>query len=94
MKESLARLQQGDPRVGDVRGRGAMMAVELVKPGTLTPDPELTSLVAAAAHKEGLVVLTCGTYGNVLRFLPPLSMPDHLLDEGLDVLHRVFEVTR
>ena len=80
-----------DPRIGDVRGRGAMVAVELVKAGTTDPDADLTRTVAAAAHQQGLVVLTCGTYGNVLRFLPPLSMPDHLLAEGLDVLEQIFK---
>ena len=72
--------------VGDVRGRGAMVAVELVQPGTTTPTPAATAAVAAACHRAGVVVLTCGTYGNVLRFLPPLVIPDHLLDEGLRVV--------
>ncbi|MGA9749681.1 MAG: 4-aminobutyrate--2-oxoglutarate transaminase [Nocardioides sp.] len=94
MVERLTALQQADPRVGDVRGRGAMIAVELVRPGTTTPDPELTRQVAAAAHAAGVVVLSCGTYGNVLRFLPPLSIPDHLLAEALDVLAGIFEATR
>src|SRR5664280_2891851 len=76
--------------VGDVRGRGAMVAVELVRPGTTTPDPESTAAVAKACHAEGLVVLTCGTYGNVLRFLPPLVMPEHLLEEGLTILEKSF----
>ena len=89
MKERLTALQAKDSRIGDVRGRGAMLAVELVAEGT-TPDPDLTKAVAAAAHQQGLIVLTCGTYGNVLRFLPPLSMPDHLLTEGLDILESVF----
>jgi 4-aminobutyrate aminotransferase/(S)-3-amino-2-methylpropionate transaminase len=93
MLERLSALQDADPRVGDVRGRGAMIAVELVRPGTTEPDAALTGRIAAAAHQKGLVVLTCGTYGNVLRFLPPLSMPDHLLDEALDVLAAVFEET-
>jgi 4-aminobutyrate aminotransferase / (S)-3-amino-2-methylpropionate transaminase / 5-aminovalerate transaminase len=94
MLERLTRLQQDDPRIGDVRGRGAMIAVELVDPGTTDPDPVLTGRLAAAAHQQGLVVLTCGTYGNVLRFLPPLSIPDHLLEEGLDILEEVFGATR
>jgi 4-aminobutyrate aminotransferase/(S)-3-amino-2-methylpropionate transaminase len=67
-----------------------MIAVELVRPGTTEPDADLTRRVAAAAHAQGLVVLSCGTWGNVLRFLPPLSIPDHLLLEALDVLDRVF----
>ena len=94
MMERLTLLQQADPRVGDVRGRGAMLAVELVEPGTTTPDPDLARDVAAAAHAAGVVVLTCGTHGNVLRFLPPLSLPDHLLDEGLDVLERILAASR
>jgi len=94
MLERLTKLQAADPRIGDVRGRGAMIAVEVVRPGTIEPDPETTARVAAAAHREGVIVLTCGTYGNVLRFLPPLAIPDHLLDEGLRVLEGAFEATR
>jgi 4-aminobutyrate aminotransferase/(S)-3-amino-2-methylpropionate transaminase len=84
--ERLHALQARDPRVGDVRGRGAMIAIELVQPGTTTPDSELTKAVAAAAHSQGVIVLTCGTFGNVVRLLPPLSISDDLLREGLDVL--------
>ena len=76
--------------IGDVRGRGAMIAVELVKPGTKDPNPEATAALAKACHAEGLLVLTAGTYGNVLRFLPPLVMPEHLLNEGLDILEAAF----
>lgn len=86
MKQRLGRLQADDDRIGDVRGRGAMIAVELVKSGTADPDPDLTKRLAADAHAAGVVVLTCGTYGNVLRFLPPLTISDELLAEGLDVL--------
>jgi 4-aminobutyrate aminotransferase/(S)-3-amino-2-methylpropionate transaminase len=86
MKDRLGRLQADDDRIGDVRGRGAMIAVELVKSGTADPDPDLTKKLTAAAHRAGVVVLTCGTYGNVLRFLPPLTISDDLLNEGLDVL--------
>ena len=76
--------------IGDVRGRGAMVAVELTRPGTLEPDAAAAAAVARACHADGLVVLTCGTYGNVLRLLPPLVMPDHLLDEGLGILEKAF----
>ena len=76
--------------IGDVRGRGAMIAVEIVKPGTDTPDADLTNAVAKACHAQGVVVLTAGTYGNVLRFLPPLVIPDHLLDEALTVIEEQF----
>jgi len=67
-----------------------MVAIELVRPGTSTPDPEVTAAVAKACLAEGLVVLTCGTYGNVLRFLPPLVMPEPLLAEGLAILEQAF----
>ena len=67
-----------------------MVAVEVVRPGTIEPDPARTAAVARACHAEGVVVLTAGTYGNVLRLLPPLVMPDPLLDEGLNVLDAAF----
>ena len=86
MKDKLGRMQADDDRIGDVRGRGAMIAVELVKSGTADPDPDLTKTLAAKAHSQGVLVLTCGTFGNILRFLPPLTISDDLLTEGLDVL--------
>jgi 4-aminobutyrate aminotransferase/(S)-3-amino-2-methylpropionate transaminase len=86
LTERLTALQAADPRIGDVRGRGAMQAIEFVRPGTTEPDAALTSRVAAAMHAQGVVVLTCGTYGNVIRFLPPLVISDELLAEALDVL--------
>jgi 4-aminobutyrate aminotransferase/(S)-3-amino-2-methylpropionate transaminase len=88
LAERLRGLAERFPAIGDVRGRGAMMAIELVTPGGTEPDAALAGRVAAACHAEGVVVLTCGTYGNVLRFLPPLVMPEHLLVEGLDVLEK------
>jgi len=74
--------------IGDVRGRGAMLAVELVVAGSTEPDAATTTAVAKACHAAGLIVLTAGTYGNVLRFLPPLVIPEHLLVEGLDILEQ------
>ena len=91
MRERLEALQALHPEVGDIRGRGAMIAIELVKPGTMDPDPELAGRVSKAAHAQGVVTLTCGTYGNVLRFLPPLTIPDHLLREGLDIVAAGFD---
>ncbi|WP_219509876.1 4-aminobutyrate--2-oxoglutarate transaminase [Nonomuraea ceibae] len=76
--------------IGDVRGRGAMIAVELVVPGTKDPNPAAVQEVVRRCHAEGLLVLTAGTYGNVLRFLPPLVMPEHLLEEGLGILEKAF----
>jgi 4-aminobutyrate aminotransferase/(S)-3-amino-2-methylpropionate transaminase len=86
MKDRLLALQTADDRIGDVRGRGAMIAIELVKPGNAEPDAQLTAALAAAAHAAGVIVLTAGTFGNVLRFLPPLTISNELLTEGLDVL--------
>jgi 4-aminobutyrate aminotransferase/(S)-3-amino-2-methylpropionate transaminase len=88
MLPRLRALQSSYDVVGDVRGRGAMVAIELVEPGTTTPDAALTSRVAAACHRDGLLVLTAGSYGNVLRFLPPLVISDDLLDDGLGVLEK------
>jgi len=90
MTARLVELSSTYDVIGDVRGRGAMVAVELTRPGTLEPDAGATAAVAKACHADGLVVLTCGTYGNVLRLLPPLVMPEHLLDEGLGVLEKAF----
>jgi 4-aminobutyrate aminotransferase / (S)-3-amino-2-methylpropionate transaminase / 5-aminovalerate transaminase len=82
----LLRMQAGDDRIGDVRGRGAMIAIELVKSGTSDPDAELTNKLATAAGAAGVIVLTCGMFGNIIRLLPPLTISDELLTEGLDVL--------
>ena len=77
--------------IGDVRGRGAMLAVEFVRPGGADPDPGLTGRIARACHERGVLVLTCGTYGNVIRLLPPLALTEDQLDEGLSVLESVIE---
>jgi 4-aminobutyrate aminotransferase / (S)-3-amino-2-methylpropionate transaminase / 5-aminovalerate transaminase len=90
MLPRLRALQERTGVIGDVRGRGAMLAVELVRPGTTEPDAELTGRIAKACHAQGVVVLTAGTYGNVLRFLPPLVIGQELLAEALDVLDAAF----
>jgi len=89
----LRELRAADARIGDVRGRGAMMAIELVHPGTIEPDAALTARVAAATHAQGVVLLTCGTYGNVIRLLPPLGISDELLEEGLAVLQAALQAS-
>lgn len=86
MRESLDQLAAHDPRVGHVRGRGAMVAIELVKPSDNEPDPQLTKQVLSYCHQAGVIVLSAGTHSNVLRFLPPLSISDGLLREGLSVV--------
>ena len=86
IRERLEALAAEVPAIAEVRGRGAMMAIELVRPGTLEPDPSLAKAVAARCHSHGVVLLLCGTYGNVIRLLPPLVIGEDLLAEGLDVL--------
>lgn len=74
------------PRIGDIRGLGAMVACEFVDPKTGAPDAELTKKVQMAALKRGLLLLTCGVYGNVIRYLFPLTIEDAVFDEGLAIL--------
>ncbi|HWG00250.1 MAG TPA: 4-aminobutyrate--2-oxoglutarate transaminase [Trebonia sp.] len=90
MLPRLRKLASSYPVIADVRGRGAMVAVELTRPGTLEPDSVSTAAVAGFCHAAGLVVLTCGTFGNVLRFLPPLVISEDLLEEGLGILEDAF----
>ncbi len=87
MKDRLHRMQAEDDRIGDVRGRGAMIAMETreVRDHRARWRADRRSC-AVGCHAAGVIVLTCGTFGNVLRFLPPLSISDDLLIEGLDVL--------
>ena len=87
----LGELAQRFPQVGEIRGRGAMIAMELVTDReTKDPAAALTAAINKACHERGLVTLTCGTLGNVFRFLPPLSMDDDLLNEGMDILGEAF----
>ena len=93
MLPALAAIKVNHPTIGEIRGRGAMLAIELIRPGTMDPDPERTSAIAKYCHGEGVMVLTTGTYSNVIRFLPPLTMPMHLLEEALGIIERGFEAT-
>ncbi|WP_372736924.1 aminotransferase class III-fold pyridoxal phosphate-dependent enzyme, partial [Nocardioides sp.] len=93
MSDHLGRLAAEHPVIAQVRGRGAMMAIELCSPGSLTPDAARTAAVSAACHAQGVVTLTCGTWGNVFRFLPPLSISDTLLDEAFGVVADAFAAT-
>jgi len=87
--ERLNKMQGQFPdRIGDIRAqRGAMIAMELVKNGDAgQPDPELTRSIVTLAYQKGLVLLSCGTRGNVIRFLPALTISDELVNEGLDII--------
>ena len=76
--------------IGEVRGRGAMQAIELVKPGSKEPNPEAMAKVIKYCQQNGVLILTAGTYGNVIRFLPPLVITEDLLNDALDVLDAGF----
>ena len=87
MRARLQALAKELPCIGDVRGLGAMVAFELVKdPKTKEPDAELTAAVLTHAETRGLILLSCGTSANVVRLLAPLTIPDAVLAEGLDIL--------
>ena len=72
--------------IGDVRGRGAMMAIELVQPGTTTPNAVAAKAIVNYCNQQGVIALSCGTFGNVIRLLPPLVITDAQLEDGLNVL--------
>jgi 4-aminobutyrate aminotransferase/(S)-3-amino-2-methylpropionate transaminase len=86
LKPALLALQKRFPVIGDVRGIGAMIAIELVDPGTHTPNAAAVSAVTAFAAQNGVLLLSAGTYGNIIRFLPSLAISNELLEEALQVL--------
>ena len=94
LRSRLEGFGSEDPGIGDVRGRGLMQAIELVKPGTTSPDAERVRAVLSDCHAHGVVTLSAGTYGNVIRFLPPLVIGEALLHEGLDVVADALAGTR
>jgi 4-aminobutyrate aminotransferase/(S)-3-amino-2-methylpropionate transaminase len=94
LRTRLDAMKSRDRGIGDVRGRGLMQAVELVEPGTTRPDPDRVKAVLAACHAQGVVTLSAGTYGNVIRFLPPIVIGEKLLHEGLDVVAEALASTR
>jgi 4-aminobutyrate aminotransferase/(S)-3-amino-2-methylpropionate transaminase len=93
IRRRLEAIAADHPVVADIRGRGAMMAMELCSPGTTTPDAARTAAVSEYCLSQGVVTLTCGTWGNVFRFLPPLSIGDELLGEAFDVVAEAFAAT-
>ncbi|WP_438281640.1 4-aminobutyrate--2-oxoglutarate transaminase [Pseudomonas alabamensis] len=87
----LRQIQDKHPIIGDVRGLGSMIAVEVFDAkGSLTPNAAAVSQVVAKAREKGLILLSCGTYGNVLRILVPLTAPDEQLDKGLAIIEECF----
>ncbi len=91
MIKVIEGLAETDSRIGEVRGLGAMVGIEMVKDGNnREPDPDRTKAITNAALEEGLILLSCGTYGNVLRVMVPLTASDDIVDEGLEALGRAF----
>ena len=86
LKARLDELKDKYGVVGEVRGRGAMLAIEFVEAGTRNPNKDLTDKLVAHCHKNGVLVLNAGTHYNVIRFLPPLVITDELLNDAVDVL--------
>jgi 4-aminobutyrate aminotransferase/(S)-3-amino-2-methylpropionate transaminase len=82
----LKAMKEKYPVIGDVRGRGAMQAIEFIEPGTLNPNAKAVEAVSKFAHSNGVVILSAGTHGNVIRFLPPLAISDALLNQALDIV--------
>jgi 4-aminobutyrate aminotransferase/(S)-3-amino-2-methylpropionate transaminase len=88
--DALRALQAKYPVIGEVRGRGAMQAIELVEPGTKTPNTAAMNAVVKYCQSKGVLILTAGTYSNVVRFLPPIVITDELLKDALSVLDEAF----
>jgi 4-aminobutyrate aminotransferase/(S)-3-amino-2-methylpropionate transaminase len=86
ISDALNEMKKKYPIVGDVRGRGAMQAIELVIPGSKEPNPTALTSAIKYCQQKGVLILSAGTYSNVIRLLPPLVMPDHLLKEALTIL--------
>lgn len=86
LKQRLQSFKEFVPQIADVRGPGFMNAVEFNVPGTTTPDADFTNRVRMRALEKGLILLTCGVYGNVIRFLSPLTIEDSVFTEALDIL--------
>jgi 4-aminobutyrate aminotransferase/(S)-3-amino-2-methylpropionate transaminase len=94
MLPRLLELQQRHPVIGDVRGRGAMLAIELVEPGTKNPNAAAVNKVVSYCHQNGVLVLNAGTHGNVIRFLPPLAITDEQISDALRVLDEALAQAR
>lgn len=87
LRQRLHQVREaGVQQIAEVRGAGAMVAAEFMRPGTQHPDLDFTKLVQSRALEKGLLLLTCGTYGNAIRFLFPLTIEDAVMDEALDIL--------
>jgi 4-aminobutyrate aminotransferase len=94
LKQRLEAIRSTTPEITDIRGPGFMVAVEFANPGTKEPDPGFTGRVRMEALKRGLILLTCGVYGNVIRFLAPITIPDAHFAEAMDILEEAVAAAR
>ncbi len=94
LKQRLAGIASDVPEIVDIRGPGFMNAVEFNIAGTEKPNPDMTNRVREEALKRNLILLTCGVYGNVIRFLAPLTIQDEVFDEALDILEDSIRAAR
>ena len=94
LRQRLESLRESIPEIAEVRGPGFMVAVEFNAPGTPTPDPDFANRVREEAQRRGLILLTCGVFGNVIRFLAPLTIPDEVFSEALDILEASLHAAR
>lgn len=94
LKQKLEEIRTTTPEIIDIRGQGFMVAVEFGKPGTTTPDADIAKRILAEALKRKLILLTCGVYGNVIRFLSPLTIPDAHFNEALGILEESIAAAR
>jgi 4-aminobutyrate aminotransferase len=94
LKQKLEAIRATTPEIMDIRGPGFMVAVEFGKPGTQEPDAGFTGRVRLEALKRGLILLTCGVYGNVIRFLAPITIPDAHFAEAMDILEEAVAAAR
>jgi 4-aminobutyrate aminotransferase / (S)-3-amino-2-methylpropionate transaminase / 5-aminovalerate transaminase len=90
MVTALADMAKKYSVIGEIRGAGAMQAIELIKPGTIEPNSEAMSEVIKYCQQKGVLILSAGTYSNVIRLLPPLVIPVHLLKEALEIIDEAF----
>ncbi len=86
LKQKLEAIRSTTPEISDIRGPGFMVAVEFANPSNKAPDADFTNRVKTEAQKRGLILLTCGVYGNVVRFLAPITIPDAIFAEAMDIL--------
>lgn len=94
LKQKLESIRSTTPEISDVRGTGMMVAVEFANPGDKTPDAEFTGRVREEALKRKLILLTCGTYGNVVRFLAPLTIENKVFEEALTIIEAAIAAAR